>query len=279
MPKRKYIIWAVCAAIALALAAWTVWSNVTLEVTEYTVADPEIPQAFVGFRIAQVSDLHNDAMGKPGGKLLSALQQLQPDIIAITGDLIDSRNTDIPAALEFVAEAVKIAPCYYVPGNHESRLTEYEAFQQSLLDLGVVVLDNQKVQLQRSGQTICLMGILDPAFDAAWESPHIYQRLKEFPQDEVYEILLSHRPELIELYAKYDHDLVLCGHTHGGQIRLPLIGSIFAPGQGFLPTYDAGYFEEENTKMIVSRGIGDSVIPLRFHNPPELVLITLTNNP
>lgn len=280
MTNKKKIRLLICAAILLALVAWTVWSNITLDVTEYTIQSQEIPTAFDGFRIAQVSDLHNSAMGKPGGKLLAALQGAQPDIIAITGDMIDSRHTDIPAALEFAAEAVKIAPCYYVPGNHESRISEYETLKQGLLDLGVTVLENEKVEIHHSGETINLLGVMDPSFEADyWQvfpEDVMDKNVGDLSQESGFTILLSHRPEMVDIYAQHSIDLALSGHAHGGQVRLPFVGAVYAPGQGLFPKYDAGLFEKENTTMIVSRGIGNSVIPLRFHNPPELVLITLT---
>lgn len=279
MTKKRKIRLLICALALLALVIWTVWSNITLDVTEYTIQSRSIPAAFDGFRIAQVSDLHNDAMGKTGGKLLAALRAAQPDIIAITGDMIDSRHTDIPAALEFAAEAVKIAPCYYVPGNHESRIEEYETFKQDLLDLGVTVLENEKVEFHRSGETVSLMGVIDPSFEADyWQvfpEDVMDKNVGDLSQESGFTILLSHRPELMDIYAEHSMDLVLSGHAHGGQIRLPLVGAVYAPGQGLFPKYDAGLFQEGDTQMVISRGIGNSLIPLRFHNPPELVLITL----
>lgn len=280
MTNKKKTRLLICAAILLALVAWTVWSNITLDVTEYTVSDPELPAAFEGFRIAQVSDLHNDAMGEPGGKLLTALHAAQPDIIVITGDIVDSRRTDLAVALEFVGEAVKIAPCYYVTGNHETGIGDaYDRLKAELSALGVVVLENHSVTLERGGETIRLLGVQDPEFEADhWKmflEDVMDKNLAALSQGDGFQLLLSHRPEFMDMYVRYDIDLVLSGHAHGGQFRLPFIGGLYAPSQGFFPKYDAGLFEEENTKMIVSRGIGNSLIPLRFHNPPELVLITL----
>ena len=102
------------------------------------------------------------------------------------------------------------------------------------------------------------------------------KNLAALSQGDGFQLLLSHRPEFMDMYVRYDIDLVLSGHAHGGQFRLPFLGGLYAPSQGFFPKYDAGLFEEENTKMIVSRGIGNSAFPLRFNNRPELVLITLT---
>ena len=276
MSKKKKIILAICAAVFLALVIWTVWSNTALVVTEYTIQSAEIPDAFAGFRIAQVSDLHNSSMAD---KVLTKLCQIQPDIIAITGDLIDSRNTDVALALDFAAEAVKIAPCYYVTGNHESRVEEYAQLKEGLLALGVTVLENKCVTLQRDGETIYLLGVLDPTFETdyinGWEAKTMNESLKTITPETGFTILLSHRPDFMDTYIKRGIDLVISGHFHGGQIRLPFVGGLYAPGEGLFPEYDAGFFRESDTQLIVSRGIGNSIFPLRFNNPPELVVVTL----
>ncbi len=143
MKKKKIIVLCIAATIVLALLVWTIWGNTALEVNTYTVSGKGLPSAFDDYRIAQISDLHNAEFGKNNEKLLALLKESKPDMIAITGDLIDSRNTDVDTALPFVKEAVKIAPCYYVTGNHEARVTEYFELQQGLAALGVDVLDDE----------------------------------------------------------------------------------------------------------------------------------------
>ena len=247
-----------------------------MERNDYIVTADHLPQAFDGFRIAHVSDLHNDEMGDGNGKLLEMLRDSQPDIIAITGDMIDSRDTNVGIALEFAAEAVKIAPCYYVPGNHESRVAAYESLKRGLTELGVTVLENRKVELTRNGSQITLLGVMDPSFRLFGDDGAVMEaQLQALAPGTEYTVLLSHRPELIEVYARYGMDLVLAGHAHGGQFRVPLVGGLYAPHQGLFPEYDSGLTVMGNTHMIVSRGIGNSIIPLRFNNPPEVILITL----
>ena len=228
------------AVLLLALIIWTAWGNTALEQNTYTVKSAKLPEAFEGFRIAQVSDLHNARMGEDNENLLAMLRQAQPDIIVITGDLIDSQNTDVAVALRFAEEAVKIAPCYYVTGNHEARVGEYQDLKKSLTDLGVTVLEDEKTELEREGQTITLIGLNDPSFhengSAALESA--LQTLIE--GEDGYTVLLSHRPELFDTYARCGADLVFTGHAHGGQFRLPFIGGLVAPGQGLFPEYDSG---------------------------------------
>lgn len=281
MPRKMNlrIILPVLLALLLVLAGWILWSNRALELNTYTVESLDLPNSFDGFRIAHVSDLHNAEFGDNNGKLLAMLQEAQPDIIAITGDLIDSRRTDISVALNFAAEAVKIAPCYYVPGNHEARIAKYDVLCSGLEKLGVVVLQNENTTMELSGETITIAGVLDPSFETDYLLGDSETVMKDYLQstvtEDVYTLLLSHRPELLQAYADYGIELVLSGHAHGGQFRLPLAGGLIAPNQGFFPEYDAGLFTQGNTNMIVSRGIGNSAFPFRFNNRPEVILVIL----
>ena len=281
MNRMKRVLFVV-AFVLVVLILWTLWGNTALELNEYEVVSDRIPQGFEGFRIAQVSDLHNAEFGEGNEKLIQLLSQADPDIIVLTGDLIDSRHTDIEIALDFARQAVKIAPVYYVSGNHESRVREYEDLKIGLAEAGVVILENQKVQITREGGSITLVGIGDPSFQEDYlfgDSESVARQAIDDLQNESdgYTILLSHRPELFDLYVDTGMDLVFSGHAHGGQFRLPFIGGLVAPNQGFFPKYDAGKFTEENTTMIVSRGVGNSIIPIRFNNRPEIVLVTLRN--
>ena len=278
--KKTFLI--VSLLVLICLAAWTIWGNTALEVNEYEIVSDRIPEAFAGFRIAQVSDLHNAEFGEGNKNLIQLLSQTDPDLIVITGDLIDSRHTDIEIALEFARQAITIAPVYYVSGNHEARVGEYEDLKMGLAEAGVVLLENQKVQITREGESITLMGIDDPSFQEDYlfgDSKSVARQAIENHQNESgeYTILLSHRPELFELYVETEMDLVFSGHAHGGQFRLPFVGGLVAPNQGFFPKFDAGRFTEENTTMVVSRGVGNSIIPIRFNNRPEIVLATLRN--
>ena len=280
-PNKKTVL-IVSVLVILCLGIWTLWGNIALEVNEYEIVSDRIPEAFAGFRIAQVSDLHNKDFGEGYGQLLTLLSQINPDIIVVTGDLIDSRQTDLDIALEFAWQAGKIARVYYVSGNHEARVPEYEDLKIGLVKAGVVILENQKVQITREGESITLMGIDDPSFQEDYlfgDSESVARQAIEDLQNESdgYTILLSHRPELFDLYVDTEMDLVFSGHAHGGQFRLPFVGGLVAPNQGFFPKYDAGQFNEENTTMIVSRGVGNSIIPIRFNNRPEIVLVTLRN--
>lgn len=269
----------VLAGIFLVLIVWTVWGNMALERNAYTIRSPELPDVFDGYRIAQVSDLHNAEFGDRNQRLLEMLREADPDMIAITGDLIDSRKTNIAVALAFAEEAVKIAPCYYVSGNHEARVSEYQDLKTGLEAAGVTVLGDAQVKIEVSGESITVIGVNDPSFLADYltsDAAVMDRKLSELSSEDTdFTILLSHRPELFDTYAAHDMDLVLTGHAHGGQFRLPLIGGLIAPNQGLFPKYDDGLYSEGNTNMIVSRGLGNSIIPFRFNNRPEVVLIEL----
>ena len=282
MKLKKQNILTLVAMLLIVLIGWTLWSNIALEVNEYEIQSDRIPDAFNGFRIAQVSDLHNAEFGEGNEILIELLSQTDPDIIVLTGDLIDSRQTDIEIALEFALQATKISPVYYVSGNHEARVREYEDLKMGLVEVGVVVLENQKVNLTLEGESVTLMGIDDPSFLEDYlfgDADSVARQAIDDLQNESdgYTILMSHRPELFDLYVETGMDLVFSGHTHGGQFRLPFLGGLVAPNQGFFPKYDAGLFLEKNTTMIVSRGVGNSIIPVRFNNRPEIIVVTLHN--
>ena len=230
---NKKMVLIVSILVILCLGIWTLWGNTALEVNEYEIVSDRIPEAFSGFRIAQISDLHNAEFGEGNEKLIELLSQTDPDMIVITGDLIDSRHTDIEIALEFARQAIKLAPVYYVSGNHEARVHEYEDLKMGLAKAGVIVLEDQKVQIKRDGESIYILGIDDPSFQEDYlfgDSESVARQAIENLQNESngYTILLSHRPELFDLYVETEMDLVFSGHAHGGQFRLPFIGGLVA---------------------------------------------------
>lgn len=266
------------------LVVWIVWDNTRIVVTEIEAESTQLPETFDGYRIAHVSDLHNDEFGEGNEKLLSMIEATEPDMIAITGDLLDSRRTDVEKALHFAKEAVKIAPCYYVTGNHESREGEtYEQLEKAMAEAGVVVLRNNKMLVEKNGNAITVLGIDDPRFVLNTDRQakmkdiigNVLSGLMKDVEKEQFTLLLSHRPELFELYCEQKINLILTGHVHGGQFRIPGVGGVIGPGQGLLPDYDAGLYSAGDTNMVLSRGLGQSIVPFRINNPPELVLVTL----
>ncbi len=235
-PIQKVLI-KLCAIIIIffVLLIWTIWGNTALTVSNIKISSSRIPPAFSGFRIAQVPDLHNAEFGKGNKKLLELLSESKPDIIVITGDFVDAGHTDIDVALDFAKGAVSIAPVYYVTGNHEASLSQYDELKTGLEAIGVIVLEDEAIQLKHKKGTITLIGLSDPNFtlkgDMFGEAPAMVStKLNSLADDEnSYTILLSHRPELFESYAHCNIDLVLSGHAHSGQFRLPFIGGLIAP--------------------------------------------------
>lgn len=265
-------------AVIISGAIYLFWGNNSLTVSKYSVSPQNLPENFDGYRIVQVSDLHNKSFH---GRLIKKIKNLEPDIIVITGDIIDSYNTKPGIALVFAENALKIAPVYYATGNHESRLEIYPEFRKSLENIGVTVLDCKGVSLKKEGEEIFLAGMDDLTF---FGSPTLDESLILFRQKlwdlaaekgERTGILLSHRPEIFDTYAESGFELVFTGHAHGGQIRLPFIGGILTPNQGFFPEYDAGIFRKGNTEMIISRGLGNSIFPFRIGNRPEIIVCEL----
>ncbi|MBR4411534.1 MAG: metallophosphoesterase [Firmicutes bacterium] len=282
---KKKRITAVLLAAAV-LAGFCIWQNNDLTVSRSQVVSGRIPAEFDGYTIVQVSDLHNKEFGRGQRRIVSKIVEQNPDIIVITGDMIDSRNTDVETALDFAQKAVGVAPCYYVPGNHENRIPEaYEQLKAGLKECGVTILENEAADLEQNGTAITLMGVLDPIFNVGKtdEAGNILEdertvmevQLENLDSLNRFTILLSHRPEMLDVYAEAGLDLVFTGHAHGGQWRLPGLGGIIAPGQGFFPEYTEGSHTEGDTTMYVSRGLGNSLMPIRIFNRPELVVVEL----
>ncbi len=278
----------VLAALALAvlaalLLAGNAWANARVWNARVEIRDEKIPAAFDGFVLCQVSDVHNEARGEGNAALLRALREAAPDLICITGDFLDSRRTDLDFALELAGQLAEIAPAVYVTGNHEARLKDLSALEAGLAARGVQVLRDGWMPLARGGEEIALIGLDDPGF-AAGEDWTLAEGLDQTQArlsallaqaGDRFSLVLSHRPELLPAYAEAGADLVLSGHAHGGQVRLPGIGGLFAPGQGILPRLTSGVHARGETRLVVSRGLGNSAFPLRVFNPPEIVTVTL----
>ncbi len=280
--KNKKVFIIAIAVFLLITIFWIIWGNISIQTSRFTIISNDLPIEFNGFSIAHISDLHNTQIGIDNAELINILLNEKPDIIVITGDLIDSNHTDVQIALSFAEQALEIAPCYYVTGNHEFRAyTQYIEMKEKLEEIGICVLENEAVMFEQNGAFIQIIGLKDPEFfsneNNSIESI-IETNLSKLKSQNTYTILLSHRPEYFEIYKKHNINLVLSGHTHGGQFRLPFIGGLFAPGQGFFPEYDAGLYVKNETSMIISRGIGNSAIPLRFNNRPEIIIIKLNSS-
>ncbi len=259
------------------------WQNDSIQVERFECVSAKIPADFDGFVVVCVADLHEKEFGPNNERLFAEIRAANPDVIAISGDLLVDPPLNVEFARQFIADAAKIAPVYYVSGNHEAiapTQTEYFPFIRAIEEAGAAVLDGEKVELKRGASSLVIAGVADPLLelkvDRRLTSEQIVaEKLRRAPPDERFYLLISHRPELAELYAKHGVDLALTGHAHGGQIRLPFVGGLAAPNQGIFPRYDAGAYRIGAATTIVSRGLGPSVFPTRLFNRPHLVVCEL----
>lgn len=271
MKKRiiKTTVIVVCALLVL----WIVLTNILVGFTSLMIEYTALPEAFDGFKIAQVSDFHNNDYWGVKGSVISGIREFEPDIIAITGDLVGSTNPKVDVSLAFAKELSEIAPCYYVTGNHEAWIEDDDLsrLMDGLSEYGVTILRDETVTFSENGEEIVIAGTDDPVFSRG---------ICNIPEiagcNERFTLLLSHRPEYYDVYKASGVQLVLPGHAHGGQFRLPFVGGIYAPHQGFFPEYDSGVYRDGEFALVVSRGVGNSVFPIRFNNMPEVVLVELS---
>ena len=268
------------ALIIASIALFCMWQNNSITTTKISYSNAKMPEGFNGYTIVQISDLHNKKFGKNQERLLEKIKAVAPHIIVVTGDLIDRRKYDLEAAMIFINGAMKIAPVYYVSGNHEAWSGDYKNISQRLLSAGVHILDDSKVKLIKGEEHIEILGLSDPDFfTSSYMDGTSFSKLKKqltgLSEESVFQILLSHRPELIDLYANENIDLIFSGHAHGGQFRIPFAFGLIAPDQGFFPKYTSGVHTQNQSTLIISRGLGNSVIPVRIFNRPEIVVVTL----
>ena len=252
-----------------------------LTVRNYSIESEKISS---NIRIALITDLHSCYYGKNMNNLVDSIEKQNPDIVLLGGDIFDdifsNSNTDI-----FLSSIYKKYQIYYVTGNHECR-NSLKKFNKQMVILdkyNVIRLKGDVKELRIKDSIISLCGIDDPSISNINEIDNNYkEQLKRVTNDvnkNTFKILLAHRPELIEKYEQCDFDLALCGHTHGGQWRIPrVLNGLYAPNQGLFPKYAGGYYQIRDTIMIVSRGLSREKIPIpRFYNPPELVIVELKN--
>lgn len=259
------------------------WQNNHIVTTKFDYKNSKISKTFDGFTIVQISDLHNKSFGEDQNRLLRKIEHSKPDIIVITGDLIDRRRYRLETSMIFIRGAIKIAPVYYVSGNHEAWSGKYENIKSNLVNAGVIVLDDEKIDIVKDGAVIDIIGLKDPGFltsnnTDAKDMSILEKVLMDLSDETRFQILLSHRPELFSTYTKHNIDLSFTGHAHGGQFRLPFIGGLIAPAQGLFPKHTSGMHSKGSSTMLISRGLGNSLIPIRIFNRPELIELVLKSS-
>lgn len=260
---------------AILLAAGFIWSQqnfIQTEVIEVTAGN--LPRAFDGLRVAVVSDVHGKEFGTDSTVLLKKVQELNPDLIAVTGDLIEqvSQIGMVPALASGLSA---VAPTYYVTGNHEWAIRIVPELLTVLKENGVIPLSNETVTLERDGQKIFLMGVDDPNGPADQKTAGDLTGELRRTQGGGFVLLLAHRNNKAADYAAAGVDVTLCGHAHGGLIRLPFTDGLIGPSREWLPSYTAGLYQLEYGQMVVSRGLGNVGRTLRLFNMPHLPLVIL----
>lgn len=281
------ILVVVCLLLVIAIS---IAENRKLQVTRYRITHKRIPKAFHGFKIVQISDLHNARFGNDNVQLIEQVRALSPDLIVVTGDMIVGKpGKEIHTAVQTMNALAKIAPVYFSLGNHELRAKVYGDTYGDMwtdfihgLDPCIQILDDASSCITRQGQSIQLHGIT--------LTPALYRRLKKTPMREDYltsvigtndpmqfHIFLAHNPLYFKEYTKWGANLVFSGHVHGGMIRLPFLGGVISPMLHLFPRYDRGLFEVSNQYMILSGGLGNHTFKIRVNNIPEIVSVTLEN--
>ena len=247
------------------------WANQHLTISRYQIKAP------AELRIVHLSDIHNNWSSSANRYLANKVRMLHPDLIIITGDLFDYHHSGSERGLQLAQWLIEIAPVYFIHGNHEVMLQD-PGLDDQLRSRGVRVLVNQK---ESPVKGVTLIGLEDvdiiDIYDKQLQAEFLNEQLRQLADGKGYTILLSHQPQHFKLYCTYPVDLVLCGHAHGGQIRLPFTDGLYAPDQGLFPEYTSGRHEFNGTTMIVSRGIGRSLAPLRIFNDPEIVVLDLSD--
>lgn len=269
MKNKKTIIIFLIMLVVLFIFCW--YENHRIVVSYYSINNEKVDEDLAGYRIVQISDFHNATFGgKDNSWLLKEVEAISPDIIVLTGDLVDSNHANIEVSLAMVEGLTKISPVYYVTGNHEYWLSEEDRnwLFDGLTETGAIILNNEVVDIEVGENSFLLAGLDDK---------HLYDNTLADILNGRSElnVVLAHEPQYIKDYSRNGADIVLTGHAHGGQFILPIIGPVVAPDQGFFPKLTEGVVNENKTSMVISRGLGNSVIPIRLFNDPEIVVVTL----
>ena len=252
--------------------------NTTVGTTNYTLSSERLPASFDGYKIIQLSDLHDAMFGEKHDDIVKEVEKIAPDAIYITGDFVDRNRYDLEQSLLLVEAIKDVAPIYYVTGNHEISINDVDRIKNSLQDLGVHILSNEMMILSSAeGEKVSIGGIEDPLISTEDEQVAVERAVEKafegVPED-MFKLLLSHRPEYFDVYVQNDIDVTFSGHAHGGQVRIPGIGGLVSPGQGIFPKMTSGIHEKNGSQLVVSRGIGNSLFPVRIFNQPEIVVVT-----
>lgn len=276
--KKISIFLAIIFVLIITLICNIIYCYNTINVNHYNIKSQKLQ---TNLRIVMISDLHMKDYGNNNEKLVNIIKKESPDIIAVLGDFTVKDSTNYDIVLKLMPQLVNTAPTYYVLGNHELPILDTTNFTDDIKSTGVHLLINKSEYFEKDGEKILIGGIKQyPYYD--FQSPDFENEERYFLDDfiekekENFGILLCHYPEyFMWKFNEFDIDLMLCGHTHGGLIRIPFLGGLIAPEQGLFPKYDMGYFESDTAKMIVTSGLSTSSIIPRINNPGEVCVIDI----
>ncbi|GAB3057717.1 metallophosphoesterase [Salinicoccus sesuvii] len=266
---------------SIALARFLYKQDKDITTTYHTHESLRVPEAFDGYKIIQISDFHNAWFGFRSSKLIREIRKIDGDVIFVTGDVIDRRTPNFKRSMGLISQLVDILPTYYVTGNHEAHYRGFDRLERAIDASGMKNISRSNERLNAGNDHIRLVGMEDLWF---YGTDGDHQVVDDFKEDlehrlenrpDRFTIVLSHRPELFDVYTSFPIDIVFTGHAHGGQIRLPVVKGLYAPHQGVLPKYTEGVHKENDTSMVVSRGLGNSRFPFRVFNRPEIIVMEL----
>lgn len=278
---KKFLITLTCiVAVLLILLGINIWYSANvLTVNTYNIKTEKLNNKV---KFVLISDLHNKEFGENNIDLVNLIKEQSPEFIAVDGDMVNDTADTREAVTRLLPQLCDIAPVYYVLGNHEKSYPQYDELIDEIKESNTTFLDNEMVSFTtKNGETITIGGLSDyPYYE--YEAPEYDNPARHFldsfieQEKDNYSILLSHQPETYFWGLKDKNiDLMLCGHTHGGLIRLPFVGGLIAPNQEFLPEYDMGYFNSGTVEMIITSGLGNSIGIPRIGNPPEICVIEI----
>lgn len=290
--KKLLILFAVLVVLAALYFKGGYISSYHIETTNFKLTYNNLPKAFNGFRIVQVSDLHNALFNTQNYDLTEAIEDAEPDIVVLTGDMVNYGTTRFERTFSLLEKLAEKYEVYYIFGNHEQniRAANMLLITDKMEELGIKLLFNESVEIKRGGESIMLHGLCQ--YKKSYRDPYYSEKstydfsLEEMKgllgesSDELVDVLLAHNPMYFDIYSQWGADLVLSGHIHGGHWRIPFVNKgILSPNEELFPEYDSGEYIKNTTHMIVSRGInnGSEIIP-RLFNRPELVVVSLYDN-
>lgn len=280
MKKFSIILGAIILALFVTLVIWGVYCDNTIAITNYCVNNTKNDARL---KFVVITDLHNKEYGEKNADLAELVKEQNPDFIAVCGDMVNRADPDTTKMKDVLEKLSKIAPTYCCLGNHErDNAAKFGTdFKSETNSTGAVLLDNEYIKFTKNGKSVLIGGMSDYPYyefytpDDDVPSRTLWEEFAEKAKNN-FTILLHHQPEYIaEDAKKTDIDLIVCGHTHGGQIQLPFIGGVIAPNQGLFPKYDKGEFDLDGTKMIVCAGLSNTVFIPRINNQVEIGVVTI----